>query len=138
MPIASPVRCRLPATVRVSVSRSAVRGASGWLSELREALPAYELGQTLGRGAYGLVHAARDVAIKQLWPDLLRDDDARIRFAIEARLTASLDHPNIVRVYDYVEGRCAAPRHQAAEPALDRARHGQARRLWPRDGDRSR
>jgi serine/threonine protein kinase len=76
----------------------------------RESLPGYEVGQTLGawdvrRGVRGpsCCALARDVAIKQLWPDLLTDSDACRRFSAEARLLASLDHAHIVRVYDYVE-----------------------------------
>jgi serine/threonine-protein kinase len=54
------------------------------------------------------VRLDRPVAIKQLWPNLTSDTDARRRFAEEARVLASLDHPHIVRVYDYVErGACA-------------------------------
>ena len=78
-------------------------------SELAHALPAYELGARLGRGAFAVVFAARhrrldrEVAIKRLAPELLLDSRARDRFATEARLLASLDHPHIVRVHDYVE-----------------------------------
>src|SRR4051812_48314866 len=77
--------------------------------KLGAALPAYEIGPVLGRGAFAVVYAAhhrhldRDVAIKRLSPDLLVAAEARGRFAAEARLLASLDHPHIVRVYDYVE-----------------------------------
>src|SRR3954471_23365777 len=76
---------------------------------LGEVLPAYEIGAVLGRGAFAVVYAARHrglnrpVAIKRLSPDLLRSSDARERFAAEARVLASLDHPHIVRVYDFVE-----------------------------------
>jgi hypothetical protein len=79
-------------------------------TDLSAAVAGYELGPMLGRGAFGVVYAARhiglgrDVAIKQLWPDLVADDVVRRRFATEARLLASLDHPHVVRVYDYVEG----------------------------------
>jgi serine/threonine protein kinase len=78
-------------------------------SALSRALPGYEIGLMLGRGQHGVVFAGRhvalgrEVAIKQLWPDLLHDADARRRFGREARLLASLDHLHIVRVYDYVE-----------------------------------
>jgi tRNA A-37 threonylcarbamoyl transferase component Bud32 len=74
-----------------------------------DALPGYELGAILGRGAFAVVYAARhlrlerDVAIKRLSPELLADADAHERFGAEARLLASLDHPHIVRVHDYVE-----------------------------------
>jgi serine/threonine-protein kinase len=78
-------------------------------SELARAMPAYEIGEVLGRGAFAVVYAARhvqlrrEVAIKRLAPDLLRERAARERFAAEARLLASLDHPHVVRVHDYVE-----------------------------------
>lgn len=76
---------------------------------LARALPSYELIGVMGRGGFAVVYAARhrrlerEVAIKRLSPDLLLDGDARDRFAAEARLLASLDHPHIVRIYDYVE-----------------------------------
>src|SRR3954470_24747895 len=77
--------------------------------KLGAALPAYEIGPVLGRGAFAVVYGAhhrhldRDVAIKRLSPELLVAPEARARFAAEARLLASLDHPHLVRVYDYVE-----------------------------------
>ncbi len=83
--------------------------------ELGSALPAYEIGAILGSGAFAVVFAARhrsldrEVAIKVLTPALVADEEARERFAVEARLLASLDHPHVVRVYDYVdtESACA-------------------------------
>ncbi|HEY3189893.1 MAG TPA: serine/threonine-protein kinase [Solirubrobacteraceae bacterium] len=77
--------------------------------QLAAALPGYDIGAALGRGTFAVVYAARhrrlqrEVAIKRLSPDLLREADARERFAAEARLLASLDHPHIVRVHDFVE-----------------------------------
>src|SRR4051794_21104914 len=77
--------------------------------ELVRALPAYEIGDVLGRGAFAVVYAGRhrrlerEVAIKRLTPELLRDEEVQQRFAAEARLLAMLDHPHIVRVHDYVE-----------------------------------
>ncbi|MEX5708156.1 protein kinase [Parafrankia sp. FMc6] len=71
------------------------------------ALPGYELGDQIGAGAFGLVLAGwhrrlgRDVAIKVL---AARDRSGlAASFAAEAQILASLDHPHIVRVYDYVE-----------------------------------
>src|SRR3954454_11521080 len=78
-------------------------------AKLAAALPAYEIGAILGRGAFAVVYAARhrhlerEVAIKRLSPELLREAEARGRFAAAPRLLASLDHPHIVRVHDYVE-----------------------------------
>ena len=74
-----------------------------------DALPAYEIGGELGRGGWGVVLAGRhrqlgrDVAIKQLPRAFAVDESIRARFTVEARLLASLDHPHIVPVYDFVE-----------------------------------
>lgn len=80
---------------------------------LQAALPAYELGRELGRGAFGVVYAARhaqlgrDVAVKVLPQAFAVDDAVRGRFVAEAQMVASLDHPHIVPVYDYVENETA-------------------------------
>jgi serine/threonine-protein kinase len=76
---------------------------------VQSALPSYEVGGELGRGAMGVVLAGRhrqlerDVAIKQLPPAFAADEEVRHRFGQEARTLASLAHPHIVPVYDYVE-----------------------------------
>jgi serine/threonine-protein kinase len=60
----------------------------------------------IGRGGMGVVYLAehlrlgRKVAIKILSPELARDDAFRRRFIRESQLAASLEHPNIVPVYD--------------------------------------
>ncbi|WP_165485551.1 serine/threonine-protein kinase, partial [Protofrankia symbiont of Coriaria ruscifolia] len=77
------------------------------LSRVAAALPSYTLGEELGSGGHGLVLAGhhqglgRDVAIKIL-PGMT-DPDVPTAFTTEARLLAGLDHPHIVRIYDYVE-----------------------------------
>ncbi len=71
----------------------------------------YALVRELGRGATGVVYLARDlelerdVAVKLLHPHLaaVNRADACARFFHEARLTASLRHPNIVAVLDLDE-----------------------------------
>jgi serine/threonine-protein kinase len=78
-------------------------------ARVHEALPSYEIGGELGRGAMGVVLAARhrqlerSVAIKQLPPAFAADEEVRRRFGAEARTLAALAHPHIVPVYDYVE-----------------------------------
>ncbi|MFP5219551.1 MAG: serine/threonine-protein kinase [Actinomycetes bacterium] len=73
------------------------------------ALEGYDIGDELGRGGFGVVvggrhrRLERPVAIKQLPPALAADSGVRMRFATEAKVLASLDHPHIVPVYDYVE-----------------------------------
>ena len=45
----------------------------------------------------------RDVALKLLRPEYLRDPDFASRFRQEAQAAASLSHPNVVTVYDFGE-----------------------------------
>nr|MDT0664203.1 serine/threonine-protein kinase [Micromonospora sp. DSM 115978] len=80
-------------------------------SDLQRALPRYVLGDELGRGSFGLVVAVRHRtlgrrdAVKVLLAnhdDQFAADDAE-RFATEARALAALDHPHVVRIFDYVE-----------------------------------
>jgi len=78
-------------------------------STVGAALPGYEIGAELGRGAFGVVLAGRhrqlgrEVAIKQLAPGLVGTESVRSRFLVEAQVLASISHPHIVPVYDYVE-----------------------------------
>ena len=66
----------------------------------------YELDGVVGRGGMAEVYRARDirldriVAIKTLRADLARDQIFQARFRREAQSAASLNHPNIVAVYD--------------------------------------
>jgi serine/threonine protein kinase/beta-lactam-binding protein with PASTA domain len=63
----------------------------------------------IGSGASSQVFAAVDtrlqrrVAVKVLHPSLAADHAFLRRFRAEARLAASLDHPNIMRVFDWGE-----------------------------------
>ncbi|MBA2538625.1 MAG: serine/threonine protein kinase [Deltaproteobacteria bacterium] len=71
----------------------------------------YRLVRELGRGATGVVYLARDaelerdVAVKLLHPHLagIERADALARFFHEARVMASLRHPNVVAVLDIDE-----------------------------------
>jgi len=69
----------------------------------------YQFGELLGEGAIGRVHAAydialkREVAVKSLRPELLKDAAFVERFRAEAANLARLDHPNITTVYSLLE-----------------------------------
>lgn len=69
-------------------------------------LGGYRILDRLGKGAMGAVFLAehsvlgRRVAVKVLSEALRADTGARKRFVREARAAATLDHPNIVRVFD--------------------------------------
>ena len=77
--------------------------------EIAAALPGYDIGGELGRGAFGVVlsgrhrRLGRQVAIKQLPRSFSDYPEVRRRFSAEAKILASLDHPHIVPIFDYVE-----------------------------------
>ena len=86
----------------------------------------YEILSAIGAGGMGEVYRARDprldrdVAIKIL-PEAFASDAERVaRFEREARVLASLNHPNIAHV------------HGLEPPAGPRARHGARRGRGPR------
>ncbi|MEZ5409355.1 MAG: serine/threonine-protein kinase [Acidimicrobiales bacterium] len=78
-------------------------------SPLEAVLPEYEIQGELGRGAMGVVLAARhrtldrEVAIKELPFGFALDDTVRQRFVHEAQTLASLNHPHVVQVFDFVD-----------------------------------
>jgi serine/threonine protein kinase len=65
----------------------------------------YRIDDLVGRGGMGVVYRATDasleraVALKLLAPELARDESFRRRFATESKLAASLDHPNVIPIY---------------------------------------
>ena len=69
-------------------------------------LAGYRLERLLGRGGMGTVWLAtqealdRKVALKLLAPEISADPKFRARFLSESRLAASIDHPNIVPVFE--------------------------------------
>ena len=74
---------------------------------------AYEVTGTLGSGGMGEVYRARDsrlersVALKVLPAAFAADADRMMRFEREARLLASLNHPNIASIYGFEESNGA-------------------------------
>jgi predicted Ser/Thr protein kinase len=71
-----------------------------------ETFGGYTIESLLGRGGMGTVYLAtherlaRKVALKVISPELADDDDFRARFLRESQLAASLDHPNVIPIYD--------------------------------------
>jgi len=70
-------------------------------------LGAYEVVAPIGAGGMGEVYRARDtrldrtVAVKVLPRGFARDPERLGRFAREAKVLASLNHPNIASIYDF-------------------------------------
>ena len=74
--------------------------------EIGSVFRGYRVDSVIGHGGMGAVYLAthlrleRRVAIKVLLPELAADESFRERFIRESQLAASLEHPNIVPVYD--------------------------------------
>ncbi len=85
-----------------SQNSSNSKGESKATSELPKNVPGFKLEHELGRGAFGVVYAARDemlerrVAIKL---PLINDPQLRQQYIDEARKAVKLDHPSIVPIY---------------------------------------
>ena len=69
----------------------------------------YRIVGQIGEGAMGIVYRALDpilnrpVAIKVMSDALARDNDLRSRFLREAQSAGSLQHPNVITIYDFGE-----------------------------------
>ncbi len=100
----------------------------------------YEIIEPIGKGGMGEVYRARDgklgrdVAIKVLPEEFANDDERLARFEREAKLLASLNHPNIASIYgleesdgvkalvlELVEGPTLAERIAAGSIPVDEA-----------------
>ena len=66
----------------------------------------YRVRSVLGRGGMSVVYQAENlrlssvIALKVLAPELATDDVFRARFLEESRMAASLNHPNVIPIYD--------------------------------------
>lgn len=95
---------------------------------------AYLIGDLLGRGGMGQVHAARHpsgrlVVVKQLRDTLANDARMVSRFLAEGRMSRKVSHPNVVRVLDHGTTADGAP-----YIAMDRARGTTLRELVDQAG----
>lgn len=109
-----------PPTQQMGVAKTLTK-KTGKTDKMVNSLGRYRILEEIGRGGMGRVYRAQDtqldriVAIKKLIAD--DDKESVARFLREAKATAKLDHPNIVKVYelgeeedqyyfvmDYVEG----------------------------------
>src|ERR687888_1577551 len=71
-----------------------------------EEIAGFRIEEVAGEGGMGVVYRAthlalgRPVALKLIASDLASDRDFRARFKRESQLAASIDHPNVIPVYE--------------------------------------
>ncbi len=72
-------------------------------------LDRYRIVRKIGRGGYGAVYLVEDAAIqdevvlKILNPQLSFDENARLRFVRELKLTRRITHKNVIRLHDLLD-----------------------------------
>ena len=93
----------------------------------------YEITSPLGEGGMGIVFRARDTKLERdvalkLLPDHFADDADRLaRFQREARVLASLNHPNVAQIYGLEESsntRCIVMELVEGDTLQERLTHG--------------
>ena len=79
---------------------------------LGETVSHFQLLERLGGGGMAVVYKALDlrlgrpVALKFLAPGMETNEEARLRFLLEARAISALDHPNVCTLYEIGETDC--------------------------------
>ena len=98
------MREALLAEVRQELDRALKVGGPGRYSD--QEVGSYRLGMLIGRGGMGevyeaiSVHDGREAAVKLLHPSTMGDPQAVARFIREAEITAGLESPHLVGVYE--------------------------------------
>src|SRR5947209_1143875 len=91
--------------LRTALEHGSSRALAPLLPQLRY-FGDYELLEEIARGGMGVVYRARQVsldrivALKMMRPGLLATEDEVRRFLTEAKMAASLQHPNIVAIHE--------------------------------------
>ena len=104
-----------------------------------ETISHYRILAKLGEGGMGVVYKAEDtglrrtIALKFLAPDAIGSKEARARFLREARMAASLNHPNICTIHEVGDGNEATSPWRAVSHsrAVSRGTSGSTTGLSP-------
>ena len=87
-------------------ARERIENSNNDLANIDTLISGYDLLEEIGRGGQGTVYRARQlstdrmVAVKVLQGGVFSTEEQRARFDREVKLVASLDHPNIVTIFD--------------------------------------
>lgn len=99
-------------TPRVSPKKSSLRPGTFVFRKHSNIQQEYELGPILGTGAFGSVRIAvqkssgLDRAIKTIKKDkIAKDPQSKLSFYQEIEILKELDHPNVLRIYEYYEDK---------------------------------
>jgi serine/threonine-protein kinase len=93
----------------VQMDKSDFDAAETGLDRVGQKIEGFEIEQIIGQGGMGVVYLARDtkldrsVALKSMPAELWASSTAQARFKREAKLLASLNHPNIALIYEIIE-----------------------------------
>jgi serine/threonine protein kinase/Flp pilus assembly protein TadD len=107
-----------------------LNGGETWIGRT---IDQYHVLNLIGAGGMGVVYRARDtklgrdVALKVLPEELSHDRDRMLRSEREARLLASLNHPNIAIIFDLKESegnRCLVLEYVDGETLAERLKRG--------------
>lgn len=86
--------------------RRSLESAMSFQTRIGTEVGGYRLLSVIGRGGMSVIYLAeqvrlgRKVALKLLAPELAHDERYRDRFLLESRLAATIEHPNIIQIYD--------------------------------------
>ncbi len=98
---------RMVGTVEINEREEVLGGGPGPDPLVGRTLLHYRVLEVIGQGGMSVVyrgrdeHLHRDVAVKVLHPFLREKAECRARLAREARAVARLEHPHILKVFDY-------------------------------------
>lgn len=104
-----PISGTTPASNAAEVSKTVAISNPGKVFRYIGENKRYRIEKPLASGGSGIVYLAfdtlleRQVALKELFEELAQDQEYAERFRTEAKALASLNHPNVLPVYDFLK-----------------------------------